>query len=535
MKMKRLTVLCTLFVFLVSIGFAVNVTVNSTQPEVAGSNYQTIGAALTYVKSQAEPRIVRITGGGPYSESAGIEIDYSLTMYGDGYKPLIICGPTATAGVAASNLSNGIYIFILDTAPADTHIDVVLKNFIVIPDKTNTPTNHGIRCNTDSTALSATATMSVYLEDVVVTANDGADNPVTTDGFTPDTAPAGIKRFGNRGIYLSGHLNDLETTGIISSWNSVDGCVYTPDDYAGRTLYKTIHIGPGCVFSYNGRNGLYFYSDGTPVNMNGTASKPIWVYKNRVPDVWTNWQGALGVWNDDNGRPECVHNWKYVYVVGNNETGIHTGYTDNLQSLPELHAEHCFICNNSGAGIYISDELAGGGTPAGLSEFLRNWTFTNCTISNNGLAPEAAPRVITGPLSITSGAFASPPTGVMTFDDCILGGKGSAASAGDNTISVQKSNFPALVFNYCGIVLAGSQALSGFNLVGGSPSPVLNQVIYEDPIFVDPTTITSPNFYGVDSSNYGGKGSAGSNLSGAGPYLGSVTFLGVNSPWQLYE
>ena len=56
-------------VCLASWAFAVDVTVNSTQPEVAGSNYQTIGAALTYVKAQAEPRIVRITATYPEASS----------------------------------------------------------------------------------------------------------------------------------------------------------------------------------------------------------------------------------------------------------------------------------------------------------------------------------------------------------------------------------------------------------------------------------------------------------------------------------
>ncbi len=534
--MKRLSILTLVAIFIASMSFAVDVTVNSTQSEVPGSNYQTIGAALTYVKGQAEPRIVRITGGGPYTEAAGIEIDFSVELYGDGYKPLIICGPTDTPGVSSSNKSNGIYIFVLSTAPADTHIDVTLKNFILIPDKTSPPSSHGIRANTDSTGLSVTATMSITLENLVVTANDDADQPVTTDGFTPDTAPGDIKRFGGRGIYLSGHLNDLTLTGgIISSWSTIDGCVLTPDNYSGRTLFNTVTVGPGCVFSYNGRNGLYVYSDGTPVDFNGTAENPIWIYKNTDPGVWGNHQGALGVWNDDENRPECIVNLNYVYIVANYEIGIHTGYTDSDASLPKLNANHCFICNNDGAAIYVSGELAGGG--GGVSEFLRDWTFTNCTIANNGLVPEAPTRDITGPLSIVDTAFTVTPTGKMIFNDCVLAGKGSAASAGDNTFNVQKDNFPALEFNYSAIVLNGPKKLSGngFNLIAGAPSPVESDVINIDPIFVDANDPFSANFYAVDSSLYGGKGSGDTNLSGAGKYLGRVTFLRANPLWQMYQ
>lgn len=545
--MKKIFLLMVL-ILLPVFSFGVTVTVDSTQPESAGVNYQTIGAALTYVKALAEPRIVNIIAGGPYSEATGIELNYSVTLQGFGYKPLLICGPTNTAGVSASNKSNGIYIFVLSSAPADTHIAVILKNFIIIPNKTTTPSYHGIRSNTDATGLSATATMDIEISDVVVTANDGTDQPVTTDGFTPSTAPVGTKYFGQgstgRGIYLSGHINNLSLTqNVICSWNYCDGCCIYPDDYTGRTLFNENIIGPGCIFSYNGRNGIYVNSDGTPDTFNGTAEKPIWIYRNRKASIgYGNWQGALGIWHDDNNRPEAIITLNYVNIVENDELGIHTGYTDNAQSLPALNANHCFIANNNGPAIYLSAELAGAGSPTGASEFLRDWTFTNCTIANNKHqspaegATTGGDRTITGPLSVVSAAFASTPTGIFIFNDCIVAGKGSADSAGDNTFNIQKDNLPALEFNYCGIVLAGIYALSGdgFNLIGGAPTPVKNNVINANPSFLDEGDPFSENFYAVNAWDYAAKGSGGSNLSGAGKFVAVEPSI-VSSPWQLYQ
>lgn len=520
---RVVTSLMTGALLLTASGFCVNVTVNSTQPEVPGSNYQTIGAALTYVKAQPAPHIVRITGGGPYFEASGIQIDYSLTMSGDGYKPVIVCGPTNTPNVSASNLNNGIYIFVPDTAPADTHIDVDFRNFIVIPDKTNPPINHGIRSNTDAAGLSPTATVNIAIQDVVVTANDGSDNPVTMDGFTPTTAPAGIVRFGNRGLYFSGHINDLATTRVISSWNIVDGAAYVSDSYAGRTLFNPVYVGPGCVFSYNGRNGVYFNSDGTPDMMMGTANEPIWIHNNRIEGVWANWQGALGIWHDDDNRPECTAVLNYVYVVNNNQIAFFTGYVDAGESLPPVYADHCFFTGNNGTGLYFSNELT-------VSYFMRDWLLTNCTFANNGLIPEASPRDMTGPLTVLAGALGGAATGTLTFQDCILAGKGSAAAPGDNTLNIQDPL--GVIVAYSGLVLAGPQLLSdaGFTLGSGVPTPVQIAVVNADPQFASMTDMKNPNYYGVQNAAYGGKGSGGTNLSGAGKYLGGSSV----GEWSLF-
>lgn len=538
--MKRVLTCAIICLFAVSTAMAVDVTVNSTQPEVAGSNYQTISAAMNYVKAQPEPRIVRVTGGGPYLEAAGVEIDYSVTLAGDGYKPLFIFGPTDTAGVSASNKGNGIYIFVGVAAPADTHIDVVLKNFILIPDKTNTPAYHGIRANTDTTGLSVTATLSIFIENVVVTANDGADNPVTTDGFTPTTAPPGIKRFGSRGMYFSGHINDLQTTGTICSWNRIDGAVYVPDDYTGRTSYNPILIGPGCVFSFNGRNGMYLNSDGTPANLLGTAANPIWIYANRTPGTYDNWQGALGFWHDDNNRPECVYTLKYVNVVGNNEIAIHTGYTDSDASLAELNAENCFIANNAGAGIFLSGELTGGGTPAGVSEFKRAWTFKNCTFANNGPATTgtngevaASPRLAAGPLTVASSAFANPATAGITFIDCIVAGNAASVDASDNRISLAKPL--AVTFQNSGIVRAGALVLGAPTLGAGAVAPTETSCVSINPMFLDTADPFAANFYAVDNPAFAGLESDGGNLSGAGLYVGSFVPPTGSTIWGLYE
>ncbi len=284
---------------------------------------------------------------------------------------------------------------------------------------------------------------------------------------------------------------------------------------------------------------MYLNSDGTPTNLNGTAEEPIWVYANRTPGTYSNWQGAFGIWHDDNNRPECVVNMNYVNIVGNNEIAIHTGYVDLDNSLPAVIAENCFIANNRGAGIFISGELAGTSN-IGYSEFHRNWTFKNCTFANNGPATtgtngEAAgsPRLAAGPLTVAASSFVNPATGSITFTDCIIAGNSDTADASDNRISLSKPL--AVTFQNCGIVKSGTLPLGATALAGGAVAPTEINCVNYNPMFLDTSNPFSVNYYAVDNPIFAGLESDGGDLSGAGLFVGSYVPPTSATFWSLYE
>jgi hypothetical protein len=479
---------------------AVDVTVNSTQPETAGANYQTIKAALTYVSGQPAPRTVRVTGGGPYVEAGGLAINFSVTVKGDGFRPVV--ATEQTAGQPHTSLNgNGVSIF--TTAASGGPITVRLENLVIIPSTTNTPSgtaSKGIRTNNNATGLTADV-MNVELVDVLVTSNNGSNQPVTTDGLS-QASMTGATPFGDDGVFISG-LANLSTTGTIVSniygvaANTNDGIVFNPD-VAG---YK-FNAGPGTVVSYMNRIGIQVARNGSIVDMAGTATNPVLLKGNWITNTVKN--PALALFNTDSGVPANGTSLKYVVFQANNATGV--AAAPSAAGVAALTADHVAFDSNQEAALYISQT--------------RNnpWTFTNTTFVNNALRTtgSAFPQIM------SIGGASS--TGTLTFTNSVIAGNGSDGNTttGANLIEITVATAPVSFVN-CSIPTVGPYKVGNgiFRLANSAPVPTQTNVINSDPKIQNVGgTVTAPGYLAVQGGQNDNAGTGGSDLSGYGPYTG---------------
>jgi len=491
--------------FLCCMVFSQTVTVNS-----AGvADYATINAAYTAVKANvATPDVINIIGGGPYLEN--LLINTSVTIKGDGYRPVIAATPTAGGPHATLN---GNAIGIYTDAGSGGPITVRLENFVLLPDKTTAPTR-GIRCNNNATGLT-TDHMTIELVDVLITSNNGSDAPVSTDGLSKASL-VGAKIFVDDHIYFTG-IVDATLSGVISTNNygtaaSSDGLIFYPDEVG-----HTITIGPGCVFSYMNRIGIQVAADGAIVRMNGTKDNPIIIKGNWAGKTYAVANAGLAIFHDCEGNASYNYEMNYVFILDDEANGITTWYADPAQGLPGVTFNHCIIANNSRNGVIIGDDL------------IQNWIFNNCTIANNGTAAEDQ-----GYTAISIGEeTVLGTTGNVTFNDTIIAGKGSADTTnGNNTIGITAVN-AVVSLNYCAKVLAGPYLLggTGYTLGASVPTPTENNVITDDPTFVNINNLASDLYFDVTNIAYEGKGSGGTDLSGAMDFTPPTSAKN----WEIYK
>ncbi len=444
------------------------------------------------------PDIIRITGGGPYNE--GVMINTSVTVKGDGYRPILNSPPTA-GGPHSSVNGNAIAIYTDSGSGGD--ITVNLENLVVIPDKASAPTR-GIRANNNATGLS-TDKMTINITDVIVTANNGSDLPVTTDGMSKADL-TGCTIFGDDGIYFSGYVDVSLTRTIVSNiyggTASNDGLLFYPD-----TTGYTCNVGEGCVFSYMNRLGVQIATDGSVINMIGTAVKPIYIKGNWASKTYATPNAGLGLFCDDEKLTSSQWAFQYVYIVDNFNGGILCSFVNDTDSFPVSTFDHCIIANNNRIGLDISDDL------------LKAWTFTNCTIANNSL--DAAPPATNYVQININESAAGISTGSVSFLNSIIAGNGSSDNtSGNNTINILATAI-GVNFSYSAIVLEGPYKLAGtdgFTLGTGVSAATVSNIINADPAFVSIDS-ASASFLDVNASIYGGKASGGANLSGAADYV----------------
>ena len=178
---------------------------------------------------------------------------------------------------------------------------------------------------------------------------------------------------------------------------------------------------------------------------------------------------------------------------------------------------NCAIVNNQLVGVDVGDDL------------IQPWTFNDCTIANNGLDTAVAWAQIGIGEESSGGTTAN-----VSFNDCIIAGNGETDSTdGNNSVYITAAS-ANVSFSYSALVLFGSNRLSASNVLGASVSaPSISNGVSADPSFVS-LDCTSSDLVDVASNNYYQKGSGGSNLSGAGDYVGGVPMAADHS-WTLYE
>lgn len=486
-------------VSLVGTSHAVSVEVDSTKPEVTGSVYTTIANALDYVKTQAEPREVRITGGGPYQEN--ISANFSVTIKGDGYRPVIAAPPTA--GLQNGSL-NGNAVAFYTTADFPGDQAFTLENMVILPQVGNAPTR-GIRTNNNNSTDQLTPVdMTVNLEDVLITSNNGSDQPVSTDGLST-ASMTGATKFADDICWFAGFVDVNTTNTIITNVHdgtaSVDGIVFYPDE-GGYEL----NLGPGTIISYLNRMAVQMVSDGNVINMRGTKANPVIIKGNLFGGSRNS---AISLFNADGGTGASNHFENVVFVENNSRPiGLSLVTAPGTTGMG-LEADNVAFVNNVESAVLINSNLT------------LPWNFTNTTFVNNGLG--SATGLNKSAIYIGE-STAGNNTGAITFTDSIIAGNGRAkdGTTGSNLIDISAPNMPISFVNTA-IVNAGPYALAtgNYELRSGATAPTETDVINADPQFgYVGADFTDPNFLDVNATAYHQAGTASSDLSGYGDYVG---------------
>jgi hypothetical protein len=424
------------------------------------------------------PNVIQITDGAVYDEI--ITIDVPVTIEGTGVDRPILA-------VQLNTGSDGIVI----SVPTGTDNEVTLRNLIVVPSLTAPPNV----LDASDGIISIGQNLSITIDNCVVTANDGTDNPVTVDGITPAVAPVGSVYFGDDGMFLGGtaapagvgtsytlvntvvsHIGDPSIDSAGGTVNNSDGIV------ASGTTGGTILISDGCVFSYCKRLGIQ-------MNGNFTLDAP-----NDNVLVLNN-GGFAGIWFAGTGAATArvINGVDVIGTTGVHNTGIAFGIEhQNAGGIPFTLTD-AVIAGNSGAGLAIQEV----GTTGPI-------TISDVTIAGNGGN------------SIQSNAAA---TSTIDIQDAIVSGGAGIVHDGTGTFDIA---FSALV----------SQTIGGATAV--TQSNVIN-----DPItFADTNNPASADFYDIilitgDPSPYLTAASDGGILTG-GAGSKEVTITSVPH-YELYR
>lgn len=192
-------------------------------------------------------------------------------------------------------------VLVLEPVPGDAQndglistdgVDVTLENLILIPSTDNTP-DRAVRLDpvTDNDAFTVT------IRNVLVSANDGNDAPLSVDGMEAlFPGPDGSVSFNDDGIRVLGGpfggagradvTVNLERTVVTHIDSDRDPTIPTGglDGFVLGGFNTTLNIGPGVVASYCGRYGFQIITtdttdtppDFTPAaNFFGTREEPI--------------------------------------------------------------------------------------------------------------------------------------------------------------------------------------------------------------------------------------------------------------------
>jgi hypothetical protein len=426
--------------------WAVTLTVSTAG---GAGDFNSIQLAISSCLSNPDtPDVINILDNGPYYEALDIGTSgFDLTIQGSsGSRPVVvISAANANAGPFGAT-NRGIDIRV-DTSTT------VIKDLVFIPDVTNPPAK-GIAIY----PWSAISNYYVTLDNVVITANNGSDGPVTMDGlnlvsdattFTDDVIELG-------GSSNPGHLVLNKVICSKATLGANDGLRVLMDGVSGNRA--TVDVGPGCVFSYIPEYGVYFgTSNYMSASLSGTSTNPIIITNN----------GKWGIWDYNNTGNSAITSLNWVIVANNADIGYRISGTSN---------------------------------PATI-------TMTNCTFANNGkCAIDASPA--TGPITINA-------------SNVIIAGNGSFDGTTTNNINIGAQTFNAtnsaiiLQGTYALDTITDADGVVG----AGTYTPT--SVISANPFFasLDPA---NANFLSVQNDTFQTAGPGGTPLTGGGKFIGGV-------------
>ncbi|NUP90610.1 MAG: hypothetical protein HUU25_12460, partial [Candidatus Sumerlaeia bacterium] len=464
--------------------FAQTRTVSSTGP----ADHTTVQAAIDFFDPDPDggtPNVINILDSSVYDEV--ITVDVPVTISGNAAaRPTLAVRTNA----AAPGANDGLLISI----PAGTTNVVVLRSLIVIPSLTTPPADDGI--------VTVGQNIDLTMENILVTANNGSNAPVTIDGLT-QVSLAGATPFGDDGIFLGGTaapagtgfvatLRDVvsshhsEVTGADAGFN--DGIVLSAAGLAYTIL-------DGCVFSYNNRLGIQGHGTFTL----SAPTRRVQVLGNR---------GFAGIWFAGGAGARVIDGVDVSGTTGTTNTG--NGWGIELQNggtVTSTAVRNATLANNTGPGLLVGS-LAGAGP----------LTIENVTTANN--ASEA--------IDVDAGF-----TGTIAVTNCVLAGNGTTTND-DNLVNHRGGG--TMTISDSAIVTGGPLALSPGT--GGTGSIVQTNVTNGDPEFVSAQIDGSADMLDVAAASYAAAGTGGAPLAGGADYvytLGdttlSITLDGDASDW----
>jgi hypothetical protein len=465
-------------------------------------DFATVSAAVADVLGEATtPDIINITTAGPFTEAAGLALvansaeDTDLTIRGVGVKPVILLGPTA--GQPSATLDGrGVAISIADYNGAgdETDFAVSLNNLTLLP-VAGTPPGRAIYSNDNATGLSPNARMTINISNVLITANDGSNGPIS-DGFTAVTPVSG-NAFTDDGLFFAGLMTEVNLDHVVSTHGafggSPDGLVWVPDDNP-----TPLNIGPGCVFSFNDRIGIQIASDGSVVNVEGTPDEPVIIMGNGSPFGGGNQGNAgLSVFSDDNSQVSSQYSFENLWILNNTESGIVVAFVDDADSAPGATFNHCIIAGNgvaaNGTGINIADD------------FNVPWTFDECTVIDNLGAIAIVDQPVQGA------------TAALTFSNSVLGGTDDTPTGGANDEQIDLVATDAVLnISDSALITAGPFAVAGTGVLNTGVTATVNisNTIGDDPAFFQVANLQGRNFWAPTATAYLTANSSGTYLNG---------------------
>jgi len=431
-------------------------------------DHTSVQAAIGFFAGDVNPapNVIQITDSEMYEEV--ITVDVPVTIEGTAVtKPRLVlqANPNGRAGSA------GLVVKLPQTVTTGS---VVLRNLTLLPSTApaETPASSAIHI--------ANNNAFVFCDGLLVTTNDGFNQPISTTGLVNITTESTHVSFGDDGIVggsdKEGQFEGeglevlLRNTVITHLRGTTTGtCTAVLFEKTTSTVNRRLNIADGCVFSFN--NGKALEVDGD-FDLNASNQRAI---------ITGNSLIALHF----NGESPNVRRIKGALIALNSQVGLYESTNDGLRST----IENSIIANNTMQGCRIS------GTAT------TTLTIKNSTIGDSSNIGYDSIRVDGSPTDVV-------------VDNSIICGSGA----------IHRSN---RIYN----LADGTYTFVNSALVSGGPQMInipltnITKLVSEPSVLVDPrfanvTDITSPDFYAVQSQEYANKGTAGSPLAGGGIYTG---------------
>jgi len=514
---SKIAFYCVTFCALSVTAAAQTVTVSKDSP----ANYTSIAAAITAVEANAaEPNIINVIDSAKYEESITIT------------QPLVLEATQAEKATILVNYNpigtlenGGIVVNLPGTTTTGT---VVLRNFEILPSR-NTA---GLRLRT--AIESRNNNLFLWIDKCLITANDGSDEPIVTDGIqsrifdlipTQPTYKPEIVQWGDDGIVL-GKTTDGAVEGAGVELLFKDSIItHLRDDYADNPIdpvpyaitmassytydmpaplpsdFRLTRIEGASAISF-ARIGLHatgdvvFKSDGDRIRMRGFADTAIHfaggANVRSISDAIIEGGSVNGIWDEGMGQTRMAMKNCIMYYFGRHSIMVRKPVNHSAEGL-----------------MTIEDSTLVGGRTINTGHTFRLEPGTLLDVSIRD--------------SIIGGQKGFPTAALNVF-----------SLAGDNTLTLVGT----AIMQEGPFALRNTNpfSLSATSQVIGEPTTIADPMFKDsDPIASDPHSATflppSPDFMNVQNPAYATANSEGGPLGGGAKYVGPPSSVNY---WQLY-